>query len=278
VSWFKAAGAQHQELHRLHQTSQCSFNTMFLLSLLACVFHLCRASAFQSNLSTSALAMLSLVLSSRCCYYGAANPQVLGLFTVGVTATGCLYFMDTTNVANPRGLDAVGVLLLLLNILYVIAMAMLVLVTGAHKTKRFGQTAVRSFQSGASRFGRSVSTSFARLRLTRGSSSGRPGTGPVLGDHTDSSASASMNGGLSSSVNGSGSSSIWHYQRTRAGGIIRGSSTQLSLLPPATDSSITPPPEWVIPDDLEILQDTEHDRTIRDRLPVLSVLPHEHRV
>jgi len=53
---------------------------------------------------------------------------------------------------------------------------------------------------------------------------------------------------------------------------------QLSLLPPATDSSTTPPPEWVIPEDVEILQDTEHDGTIRNRLPVLSVLPHEHRV
>jgi len=197
---------------------------------------------------------------------------------VGVTATGCLYFMDTTNVANPRGLDAVGVLLLLVNILYVIAMALLVLVTGAHKTKRFSQAAVRSLQSGASRFGRSMSTSFARLRLTRGSGSGRPGTGPVPGDHTDSSASASMNGSLSSSVNGSGSSSIWHYQRSRAGRMNRGLSTQLSLLPPAIDSSMTPPPEWVIPEDVEILQDTEHDRTIRNRLPVLGVLPHEHRV
>ena len=251
---------------------------MFPLSHLACMFHLCRASAFQSNLGTSALAMLALSLSSRCCYYGAANLQVLGLFTVGVTATGCLYFMDTTNVANPRGLDTVGVLLLLLNLLYVIAMALLVLVTGAHKTKRFSQAAVRSLQSGASRFGRSMSASFARLGLTRGSGWGMPGTGPVRGDHTDSSASANIDGSMTSSVNGSGSSSIWHYQRTRAGGINRGSSTQLSLLPPATDSSMMPPPEWVIPDDLEILQDTEHDRTIRNRLPVLSVLPHEHRV
>ena len=51
---------------------------------------------------------------------------------------------------------------------------------------------------------------------------------------------------------------------------------QLSLLPPATDSIMTPLPEWVIPEDVEI--DTEHDRTIRNRLPVLSVLPHEHSV
>ncbi len=207
---------------------------------------------------------------------------MLGLFTVGATATGCLYFMDTTNVASPRGLDAVGVLLLLLNILYVIAMALLVLVTGAHKTKRFTQAAVRSFQSSASSFGRSMSTSFARLRSARGSGSGRLGTGPVPGGHTGSSATASMNSSLSSSVNGSfndsGSSSIWHYQRSRAGEMNRGSSMQLSLLPPATDSSMTPPPEWVIPEDVDIVQDTEHDRTIRNRLPVLSVLPHEHNV
>ena len=72
-------------------------------------------------------------------YYDAADLQVLGLFTVGVTATGCLYSMDTTHVASPRGLDAVSILLLLLNLLYVIAMALLVLVTGVHKTKRFSQ-------------------------------------------------------------------------------------------------------------------------------------------
>ncbi len=65
---------------------------------------------------------------------------------MGATATGCPYFMDTTNVAIPKGLDAitnVGVLLLLLNVLYITAMALLVLVTGAHKTKRFTQAAVR---------------------------------------------------------------------------------------------------------------------------------------
>jgi hypothetical protein len=91
--------------------------------------------------------------------------------------------MDTTNVASPTGLDAVGVLLLLLSILYVIAMALLVLVTGAHKTKRFTKAAVRSFQSGASNFGRSMCTSFARLRSARGSGSGRLGIGPVPGTY-----------------------------------------------------------------------------------------------
>ena len=184
--------------------------------------------------------------------------------------------MDTTNVASSRGLDAVGVLLLLLNILYVIAMALLVLVTGAHKTKQFSQAAVRSFQSGAGRFGRSMSTSFARLRSPRGFGSGRLGTGPVPGDRTNSSASASMNGSSSNSFNENDSNSIWHYQKSSAGEMNRGSSMQLSLLPPATASIRTPPPEWVIPEDVEI--DTEHDRTIRNRLPVLSVLPHEHSV
>ncbi len=81
----------------------------------------------------------------------------LGLFTVGATATGCLYFMDTTNVANPRGLDAVAVLHLLLRTLAIIAMVLLVLVTGARKTNRFTEAAVRSC---ANKFGRSMSTSF----------------------------------------------------------------------------------------------------------------------
>jgi len=159
----------------------------------------------------------------------------------------CLYCMDTTNVANPRGLDAVGVLLLLLSILYIVAMSLLVLVTGAHKTKRFTQAAVRSFQSAANRIGRSMSTSFAGWKWAQGADSCRIGTGQVSGRHSDLSATASTNGSMSSSANGSAnessSSSIWHYQRSRAGEMNRGTSMQLSLLHPATDSTVTPRPD-----------------------------------
>jgi len=211
---------------------------------------------------------------------------------VGATATGCLYFMDTTNVANPRGLDAVGVLLLLLNILYIIAMALLVLVTGAHKTKRFTQAAIRSLLADANRFGRSVLNSVAGWRWVQGAQPRRLGTRQVSHRHSDSSTTPSTNSGVISSANGSandsangsangsanesGSSSIWHHQRSRAGETNNGTSMQLSLLHPATDSSMTP--EWVMLEDAEILQHSGHDRTARNRLPALSVLPHEHDV
>ena len=247
------AGAQRW---KLHSASKCSLNALFVLSVLAFVFH------------------LSLSVSSLCSLLWCGKLQVLGLFTVGATATGC---MDTTNVASPTGLDAVGVLLLLLSILYVIAMALLVLVTGAHKTKRFTQAAVRSFQSGASNFGRSMCTSFARLRSARGSGSGRLGIGPVPGTYKLVSNSMyewqKKQNSVSGSVNKSGSSSICQHQRSRAGELNRGSSMQLSLLPPATDSSMTP---LVTPADVDILQSTKHDTNIRNRLPVLSV--HEHSV
>jgi hypothetical protein len=200
--------------------------------------------------------------------------------------------MDTTNVANPRGLDAVGVLLLLLNILYIIAMALLVLVTGAHKTKRFTQAAIRSLLADANRFGRSVLNSVAGWRWVQGAQPRRLGTRQVSHRHSDSSTTPSTNSGVISSANGSandsangsangsanesGSSSIWHHQRSRAGETNNGTSMQLSLLHPATDSSMTP--EWVMLEDAEILQHSGHDRTARNRLPALSVLPHEHDV
>ena len=53
---------------------------------------------------------------------------------------------------------------------------------------------------------------------------------------------------------------------------------QLSLLHLTTDSSMTSLPEWMIPEDVENLQHTEHDRTVQNRLRVLGVLPHEHSV
>ena len=58
--------------------------------------------------------------------------QVLGLSTVVATAIGCLYFMDSTQEAQgaqPRNaglLNAVGVLILLLNTLFVIVTAAVV--------------------------------------------------------------------------------------------------------------------------------------------------------
>lgn len=48
--------------------------------------------------------------------------QVFGLFAVTATATGSLYFLDATRVASTSGLDAAGVLLLMLNLAYLLVL------------------------------------------------------------------------------------------------------------------------------------------------------------
>ncbi|DBB05192.1 TPA: hypothetical protein ACH3X3_010435 [Trebouxia sp. C0006] len=70
--------------------------------------------------------------------------QVLGLFTVVATATGSLYFLDSGKVASHAGLNAVGVLLLLLNVAYLLLVALLLAVAAkdfvkAHLGKRFAK-------------------------------------------------------------------------------------------------------------------------------------------
>ena len=62
---------------------------------------------------------------------------MLGLFIVQITAAGCLYFLDPTNIANDRGLAAAGTLLMLLNVAYVVAMLILIAINGASKTKHY---------------------------------------------------------------------------------------------------------------------------------------------
>ena len=44
--------------------------------------------------------------------------QVLGLFIVQATAIGCLYFLNPTDVADASGLEATGVILMLLDAAY----------------------------------------------------------------------------------------------------------------------------------------------------------------
>ena len=55
----------------------------------------------------------------------------MGLFAVMVTATGCLFFLDTNTVALSSGLSAAGVLLMLLNVAYIALMAILITKQGA---------------------------------------------------------------------------------------------------------------------------------------------------
>lgn len=83
--------------------------------------------------------------------------QVLGLFIVQITAAGCLYFLDPTNIANGRGLAAAGVLLMLLNIAYVVAMLFLIASHGAHKTMRYTRSAIALLKVMSARFKQSVS-------------------------------------------------------------------------------------------------------------------------
>ncbi len=62
---------------------------------------------------------------------------MLGLFTVVATATGCLYFLDQDNVAASKGLNAAGVLLLILNVFYVMLMTILISKTSAPRVKEW---------------------------------------------------------------------------------------------------------------------------------------------
>ena len=57
--------------------------------------------------------------------------QVLGLFSVMATATGCLFFLDTNTLTQRSSLNPVGVLLLLLNVGYIALMAVLITKQGA---------------------------------------------------------------------------------------------------------------------------------------------------
>ena len=56
--------------------------------------------------------------------------QVFGLFVVVATATGCLYFLDQGDIAAAAGLNAAGVLLLILNAAFVLVMAVLIIKRG----------------------------------------------------------------------------------------------------------------------------------------------------
>ena len=65
------------------------------------------------------------------------------------TATGSLYFLDSGKVASHAGLNAVGVLLLLLNVAYLLLVALLLAVAAkdfvkAHLGKRFSKVITAS--------------------------------------------------------------------------------------------------------------------------------------
>lgn len=55
------------------------------------------------------------------------------MFTVAVTATACLYFLDPAGTAKRAGMDAAGVLILILNALFLLTVAVLIVKAGGHK-------------------------------------------------------------------------------------------------------------------------------------------------
>lgn len=79
--------------------------------------------------------MKAYMLVTRCQRF----VQVLGLFTVTATTLGTLYLIDTEDVASPQGLNALGVLLLILNASFVIIMASLILLAARQSIRRCGE-------------------------------------------------------------------------------------------------------------------------------------------
>ena len=100
---------------------------------------------------------LSITPSNHMHLMVCVNVQVLGLFIVQITAAGCLYFLDPTNIANDRGLVAAGILLMLLNIAYVAAMLILIGINGASKTKQYTRTVFVWVRTSSARLQQSLS-------------------------------------------------------------------------------------------------------------------------
>ena len=113
--------------------------------------------------------------------------QVLGIFVVQVTATGCLYFLDPTNVANSTGLAAVGIALLVLNLGYVLVMLVLIAIFGAAKTKHFTRQAFAALKTSSMKLRHSISG-----LSTSSSFTGRSG---VLGRSSTDGQAAILGGG-----------------------------------------------------------------------------------
>lgn len=55
------------------------------------------------------------------------------MFSVVATATACLYFLDPAGIAKQAGIDAAGVLILILNALFLLTVAVLIVKAGGHK-------------------------------------------------------------------------------------------------------------------------------------------------
>ncbi len=104
------------------------------------------------------------------------------MLTVVLTATGCLYCMDPSNVASTQGLEAVGALLelVILNISFVVLELVLIAVVGASQTKRYVRKAVTLTRKGSFM----IRDSFSRVAPPLSTMKARP-SGTLSDDSSD---------------------------------------------------------------------------------------------
>lgn len=149
---------------------------------------------------------------------------------------GCLYFLTPANIASTAGLQAAAVLLLLLNMVYVLAMVILVAMTGVSKARRITSIAVIAVAKAASDVWALLSDSSKMKSLWALVKS------PFLRKAHKSSADATVSTSIDGNVHYSG---MQHNQYPKTGELPRGASVQVSVLPPAPDSSAVP---WQCPE------------------------------
>ena len=73
------------------------------------------------------------------------------MFAVVATATGCLYFFGESRVASKAGLEAVAVLLMLINVACVLLMANFIVKAGLPGAKQFAASSFGKAKSLLSR-------------------------------------------------------------------------------------------------------------------------------
>lgn len=133
--------------------------------------------------------------------------------------------MDVSKVASTKGLEAVGVLLLVLNLLYVVATGLLVTKTGAKKARKMLYSVSSKAPAAAKTLLSPLSFGLQRLSsLPMVPAFLRRDTGTPADGHTALSISIVNDGAASRFSNG------WLHTRIRPGSAGRTSSSQLALL------------------------------------------------
>lgn len=81
---------------------------------------------------------------------------------VAISALGCLYFLDPNHVANSAGLQFVGALLLIANVVYVAWMLQLILRTGLPQARVLARKTLVMTQSGSMHVRQAMSRSVSQ--------------------------------------------------------------------------------------------------------------------